>query len=58
LAGSIAVLTGDEKHGGRRLKVLRILRNNDDDLPLPKKDDSQPSLPGSPWRYASTGDRT
>lgn len=35
LAGSVAVLTGDEKRGERCLKVLRILRGKDsgDDPP-------------------------
>ena len=37
LAGTVAVLTGDEKRGQRCLAVLRILRNKDDsDPPSPK----------------------
>jgi hypothetical protein len=33
LAGSIAALTHDKERGERCLKVLRILRNRDDDGP-------------------------
>ena len=33
LAGTVAVLTKDEKRGDRALSVLRILRNRDDDDP-------------------------
>jgi hypothetical protein len=50
LAGSIAVLTHDKERGERALKVLRILRNrDDDDLPkpspagLPPRDDATSS---------------
>lgn len=43
LAGSVAVLTGDEKRGERCLKVLRILRSKDEE-----DDDPPPSLPAAP----------
>jgi hypothetical protein len=50
LAGTVAVLTKDEKRGERCLKVLRILRNRDDDDPpkpsptgLPPRDDATSS---------------
>lgn len=33
LAGTVAVLTRDKERGERCLKVLRILRNRDDDDP-------------------------
>jgi hypothetical protein len=49
LAGSVAVLTGDDKRGERCVKVLRALRGQDDDpSPPPKKDDPPPALPGGP----------
>jgi hypothetical protein len=35
LAGTIAVLTNDEKRGERCLKVLRLLRGKDDPPPPP-----------------------
>ena len=38
LAGTVAVLTSDEKRGARCLEVLRLLR---------RKDDPPPSLPDS-----------
>jgi hypothetical protein len=47
LAGTVAVITRDEKRGERALKVLRILRNRDNDDPsesgpaeLPSRDDA------------------
>jgi hypothetical protein len=48
LAGTVAVLTHDKERGERCLKVLRILRNRDDDPPesspkpaeLPPRDDA------------------
>lgn len=49
-AGMVAVLTGDEKRGERCLKVMRILRNKDDDPPHPKDNHPQASQPGSPQR--------
>lgn len=33
LAGTVAVLTKDDKRGERCLKILRILRNRDEDDP-------------------------
>jgi len=41
VAGTVAAFTGDRERGERCLKVLRILRNKDED-------DPPPALPGSP----------
>jgi hypothetical protein len=38
LAGTVAVLTRDEKRGRRCLEVLRILRGRDQPPPLPPSD--------------------
>jgi hypothetical protein len=40
LAGSVAVFTGDEKRGERCLKVLRILRSQDNDSPPESSEDA------------------